>query len=236
MPKKSMGIWRKAPGKDGMPLVFSHEIDPNSLNANVFLITTQKGDKLNVDFATFKPAIEEFELRTILLIGEFGNSPDNEPIRVSIVGDLTTRDGQNLKGQTINVTPLAEGPFLSYAEYFSIDNNYPYRKNGRGCDCIKSETETVVRTVWAGGVKAINGKELNTNELPHFTVTLRQNSDTITVKPFQISDVDDNDNNIDLCLKEKGTPISIQVKEGIAIDPNGDKNPFTKVKIVGRWE
>ncbi|MDP1815467.1 MAG: hypothetical protein Q8K92_13550, partial [Leadbetterella sp.] len=77
MPQKSMGIWSKAPGKDGMPLVFSHEIDPATLSQNVFRITTQKGDKLNVAFVTFKPAIEEFELRTILLIGEFGNAPDN---------------------------------------------------------------------------------------------------------------------------------------------------------------
>jgi len=44
MPLKSMGIWSKAPGKDGMPLVFSHEIDPATLNQQVFKITTQKGN------------------------------------------------------------------------------------------------------------------------------------------------------------------------------------------------
>jgi len=48
MPLKSIGIWSKAPGKDGMPLVFSHEIDPATLNQQVFKITTQKGNKLNV--------------------------------------------------------------------------------------------------------------------------------------------------------------------------------------------
>ncbi len=165
LPPRAMNIWSEAPGKDGMPLVFSHEINPITLNPNVFQITTQKGDKLNVAFSTFKPAIEEFELRTILLIGEFGNAPDNQPMEVEIVGDLETRDGQHLKGQKIKVTPLEEGPVISYAEYFSFDKNYPYKEKGAGCDCPKTETQTVVRTVWAGGVRATNGKELGTKNL-----------------------------------------------------------------------
>ncbi|KOY84298.1 hypothetical protein AD998_21680 [bacterium 336/3] len=236
MPQKSMGIWNKAPGKDGMPLVFSHEIDPATLNSNVFQITTQKGDKLNVAFATFKPAIEAFELRTILLIGEFGNAPDNKPKEVEIISDLKTRDGQNLKGQKIKVTPLKDGPFISYAEYFSFDQDYPYSEKGRGCDCPKTETETVVRTVWAGGIRATNGKELGEKELTSFTITLIQNSDTLKVHPFHIADLDDNDNNIDLCIKVKGTPILVETKENTAIDPRGDHNPITKKEIIGRWK
>jgi len=236
LPQKSMGIWSKAPGKDGMPLVFSHEIDPATLSQNVFSITTQKGDKLNVAFATFKPAIEEFELRTILLIGEFGNAQDNEPKEIEIIGDLKTRDGQNLKGQKIEVTPLKDGPFISYAEYFLLDKEYPFREKGAGCDCSKTKTETVVRTVWAGGVRATNGKELGEKELTSFTITLIQNSDTIKVHPFHIADIDDNDNNIDLCIKEKGIPILVEAKENIAIDPRDDKNPSTKMKVIGRWK
>lgn len=236
MPQKSMGIWSKAPGKDGMPLVFSHEIDPATLNPNLFQISTQKGDKLNVSFASFKPSIEAFELRTILLVGEFGNAPDNEPKEVEIIGDLKTRDGQNLKGLKIEVSPLENGPFMSYAEYFSLDKYYPFREKGAGCDCPKTETETVIRTVWAGGVRATNGKELGEKELTSFTITLIQNSDTIKVHPFHIADIDDNDNNIDLCIKEKGIPILVEAKEKIAIDPRGDKNPNTKIKIIGRWK
>lgn len=236
MPQKSIGIWSKAPGKDGMPLVFSEEIDPATLNTNVFKITTQKGEKLGVAFATFKPAIEAFELRTILLIGEFGNAPDNEPAEVEIMGDLKTRDGQNLKGQKIKVTPLEDGPFISYAEYFSFDNDYPYVEKGRGCDCPRTQTETVVRTVWAGGVRAIDGKELGDNELLSFTITLLQNNDTVTVHPFHIADIEDNDNNIDLCIKENGTPIMVEAKANIAIDPRNDKNSYTKASITGRWK
>ena len=236
MPQRAMGIWLQAPGKDGMPLVFSHEIDPKTLNANVFQVTTQKGQKLSVAFATFKPAIEEFELRTVLLIGEFGNTPDNEPVQVEIIGDLKTRDGQNLKGQKVKISPLNDGPFLTYAEYFDFDSNYPFVKKGRGCDCPKDDTQTVVRVVWSGGVRAANGKELGHRELSSFTITLVQNADTIQVQPFQMADINDKDNNIDLCIKEKGLPIRVEVKENIAIDPRGDKNPLTKINILGRWK
>lgn len=236
MPQRAMGIWLQAPGKDGMPLVFSHEIDPETLNANVFQITTQKGQKLSVAFATFKPAIEEFELRTVLLIGEFGNAPDNEPVQVEIIGDLKTRDGQSLKGQKVKISPLNDGPFLTYAEYFNFDSNYPFIKKGNVCDCPKDETQTLVRVVWSGGVRAADGKELGHRELSSFTITLVQNTDTIQVHPFNISDVNDNDNNIDLCIREKGRPIIVEAKQNIAIDPRGDKNPYTKMKIIGRLE
>jgi len=126
MSQRAMGIWLHVPGKDGMPLLFSHEIDPKTLNANVFQITTQKGQKLSVAFATFKPAIEEFELGTVLLIGEFGNAPDNEPVQVEIIGQLKTRDGRNLKGQKVNISPLNEASFLTYAEYFDFNYKLPY--------------------------------------------------------------------------------------------------------------
>ena len=36
-----------------------------------------------------------------------GSTPDNEPVEVEIVGELKTRDGQELKGQKVAVTPLA---------------------------------------------------------------------------------------------------------------------------------
>jgi hypothetical protein len=93
----------------------------------------------------------------------------------------------------------------------------------------------VVKVVWAGGVRAVNGKELGDNELNAFEVTLVQGMDTLTVTPFQLADLSDNDNNIDLCLNENGTPIKLVVKENTAIDPRDDKNPRTEIEIVSRW-
>lgn len=232
---KSRLIWRKAPGKDGMPIVFSHEIDPETLDASDFQIKTQKGEIRGVEFVSFKPAIEAFELRTVLLIGEYGDYPDNEPIEVEITGELKSRDGQDLKGQKISVTPLADGPFISYAEYFKIDDQYPYVEKGNGCDCPKSETQVVVRTVWSGGVRSKEGKEIGGAELSHFHIKLVHENDTIEVMPFQIADLNDNENNIDLCIKEVGIPIAVKADENIAIDPNDDLNPATEMKVESRW-
>lgn len=234
MPFDAIGIWIKAPGKDGMPLVFSHEIDPSSLDATDFEITTQNGEKLTVPFVTFRPAVEAFELRTVLLIGDLGDFPENEPVAVAVIGDLLSRDRQNYKGQKVSVTPLTEGPFISYAEYFSFDEQYPYVEQGRGCDCPEATTTTIVRTVWAGGVRATSGEEPGERELAKFTVFLLQDQDTLITHPFQIADVNDNDNNIDLCLRENGIPLSVQVEANTAIDPRGDANPFTIQDIVRR--
>ena len=228
-------IWRKAPGKDGMPIVFSHEIDPATLDATDFQVKTQKGEIREVEFVSYKPAVEEYELRTLLLIGKYGEYPDNEPVEVEIVGELKTRDGQEMKGQKIAVTPLLEGPFISYAEYFKIDDEYPYVEKGNGCDCPKAETAVVVRAVWSGGVRSKEGKELGDAELKHFHVKLLVANDTIVVNPFQLADLGDNENNIDLCIKQAGIPISVRADEKIAIDPNDDLNPDTEREIISRW-
>jgi hypothetical protein len=218
-----------------MPVVFSQEVDPSSLDNSDFEVITKNGDKFDVEFVTLKPANEEFELRTVLFIGEYGECPDNPPATVRIVGDLLSRSGQNYKGQSLNVIPLPEGPLISYAEYFNIDDDYPYVEKGSGCDCPKEETEVVVRTVWAGGVRALDGKELGDAELEKFKITLINERDTLIVSPFKIADLSDNDNNIDLCIKEKGTPQFVEVEENTAIDPRNDANNYTAKAIVSRW-
>ncbi len=235
LPPRSVALYRNAPGKDGMPIVFSQEVDPKTLEATDFEVTTASGAVFEVEYATFRPANEAFELRTVLLIGNYGNHPDNPPVTVKIVGDLMSRSGQNYRGQSLAVIPLAEGPVLSYAEYFTLDNDYPYVKEGNGCDCPKEETALVVRAVWAGGVRATNGKELGQNEINSFEVTLVQGADTLVVTPYQLADLADNDNNIDLCLKQAGIPILLSVHANIAIDPNGDQNPETSIKVISRW-
>jgi len=233
--QRARGLYINAPGKDGMPLVFSLEVDPATLNETDFKVVTKNGKTFEVEAVTLLPAEEAFELRTALLIGEYGNHPDNPPVSVKIVGALMSRTGVNFKGQSAHVIPLEKGPILSYAEYFTIDESYPYVEKGAGCDCPKNETTTVVKAVWSGGVRAVNGEELGENELHNFKVTLVQGTDTLTVTPFQLADLGDNDNNTDLCLKESGIPISLSVKENTAIDPRDDKNPRTEIEVVSRW-
>lgn len=227
-------LYENAPGQDGMPIVFSHEVDPATLDGSDFEVTTEDGSVFIVEYATLLPANEEFELRTALLIGEYGNYPDNQPVSVKVVGDIMTRTGTNYLGQNVSVIPLEKGPILSYAEYFTLTEDYPYVEREVGKDCPR-ETPMVVKAVWSGGVRALNGKELGTNELDDFIVTMVHENDTVAVTPFQLADLSDNDNNIDLCLSEPGTPIMIRANADIAIDPNNDPNPATEVPVVSRW-
>ncbi|TGK31758.1 hypothetical protein EHQ12_14800 [Leptospira gomenensis] len=235
LPFRSVALWRSAPGQDGMPLVFSHEIDPKTLDISDFQILTSKGEIHFPSFATFAPALEAFELRTVLLIGEFGNFPENEPKEITIVGELKSRDGQNFIGQKIRITPLNEGPYISYAEYFDFGRSYPYNESERGNDCPRSRTALVVRIVWAGGVRALDGRELGNNDLKKFRIQMTSGKKNWVTSPFQIADTDDNDNNVDLCISENGIPKSVEVDANTAIDPRGDANPFTKKEILSRW-
>lgn len=225
----------KAPGNDGMPIVFSQEVDPTSLDRTDFQITTASGKQLTPSDITLNPANEEFELRTVLMVGELGDHPQDPPLVLEVVGDVVSRSGQNYKGQSVQVTPLPDGPFISYAEYFVIDEDYPYVAEGRGCDCPKKETTQVVRLVWSGGVRATSGDELGERDLDAHTVSLIQGTDTIQVKPFKLADLKDNDNNIDLCLKESGIPFKVSVEVGTAIDPRDDVNEYTEAAILSRW-
>ena len=61
--KRTKVIYKEAPGKDGMPLVFSHELDPESLEGADFAVTTRDGSVHVVEAASLLPANEEFELK-----------------------------------------------------------------------------------------------------------------------------------------------------------------------------
>jgi hypothetical protein len=64
-------------------------------------------------------------------------------------------------------------------------------------------------------------------ECKHFYVKLARGQDTIEGQPLHIADLDDNENNIDLCIKEAGVPNAVRVDANIAIDPNDDLEMLT---------
>lgn len=240
LPRWARPICPKAVNKDGMPLVFSEEIDQKSLQPTDFLIVTKSGKKKTPICATLRPAGEEDEDRTVLLIGDFGDHPKDPPLKVQIVSSLLAEDGRDFKGQSVAVTPLPEGPFLVYAESFPASRPEPKRslrgrlvqRHGKGKACPKS-TKQVVRVIWSGGVRGIDGKDINQTHRKKFQVTFRKKDGTsYQASPFQLADLGDNDNNIELCFQTLDTPTKVDVTEGFAIDPRGDKNPKTSVPIV----
>ncbi|MEH7829170.1 hypothetical protein [Gemmobacter denitrificans] len=74
LPWLSRLICRGAPGKDGMPVIFSTEVDHTTLQVGDFQVTTASGATGQLQCVTLLPATDGGELRTVLLVGEFGDA------------------------------------------------------------------------------------------------------------------------------------------------------------------
>lgn len=112
----SAPIYRGAGGADGMPVIFSQEIEQATMQVGDFRVIRQSGALGELTCVTLAPALDSGELRTALLIGECG-SADDSPVAVEIGGNLLSLDGAfNFKGATVAVTPLAPGPSLVFTE------------------------------------------------------------------------------------------------------------------------
>ena len=216
-------------GADGMPVIFSHEVDPETLDPEDFQITRASGEIGRVGCVTLRPADDLGELRTALLVGQYG-SADDPPMSVEIVGEITSLDGSlSFTGAQAEVIPLAEGPTLILAE--DIPPNY-WSLGGPG-DCPRERLRGIVRAVWVGGVTKPGGDEIDGTEMQLYRVSVQQEDGSILeVTPMAVGDLDDNDNNHELCLDVDGTPLSVFFPAGALTDPNEDLNPDTEIDVV----
>jgi len=212
-------ICRGAPGKDGMPVIFSTEIDHATMQAGDFRVTTASGATGSMHCVSLLPATDGGELRTVLLVGELGDAETDPPVSVEIVGHLHSIDGLlDFRGAQLDVTPLAAGPSLVMAEVADPDAQdlgLGMRRT-RGSTCPTADIVQAVRVVWAGGVTLPNGTEPGDAERALYRVTMR---------------VGDGDNNHLLCLDTADLPVSVSFPEGILTDPNDDLNPATSVGV-----
>ncbi|WP_350174340.1 hypothetical protein [Erythrobacter sp.] len=224
-----------APGKDGMPVIFSTEIDHTTMQAGDFKVTTRSGETGVVHCVSLLPATDAGELRTVLLVGEFGNASDDPPARVEIIGHVESIDGTlDFKGSSIKVTPLEPGPTLVMAQIVSDDEEdmglgLPRTK---GSECPAQGIAQKVRVVWAGGVTLENGDEPGDKERELYKVTSQSaEGKRREVVPVALADLGDGDNNHLLCLDTQDKPISVAFPAGILTDPNDDLNPATSVVV-----
>lgn len=215
-------------GRDGMPVIFSHEVDPDTLNPEDFLVTRASGNDGSVGCVTLRPADDVGELRTALVVGQYG-SPDDPPAIVEIVGDVMSFDGTfNFKGATANVIPSTSGPTMVLAE--DVPPNY-WSLGGEG-DCPRRGLRGIVRAVWAGGITKPGGDEIDENEIQRYRVTLRRPDGSVAeVTPMAVGDLGDSDNNHELCLDVEGEPLSVSFPAGYLTDPNEDLNPDTEISV-----
>ena len=215
-------------GSDGMPVIFSHEVDPDTLDPEDFQVTRESGEFGTVGCVTLRPADDVGELRTALVVGSYGSSED-PPVSVEIVGDVVSLDGAlNFRGTTAPIIPLVDGPTIILAE--DVPPNY-WSLGGEG-DCPRPGLRGVVRAVWVGGVTKPGGEEIDETEMGLYRVSMRQPDGTIIeVTPMAVGDLEDNDNNHELCLDVEGEPLSVSFPAGFLTDPNEDPNPDTEIAV-----
>lgn len=231
------GICEGAAGKDGMPVIFSHEIDLSTMQAGDFRVVSASGTIGKITCVTLAPADDPGESRTVLVVGQYG-SIDDQPVSVEIVGNLLSKDRQvNFRGGRSPVIALEEGPTMEWAEVVPEDQwdlgkpatLLPWG-GGSGCPV---GTRQVVRVTWAGGVTKPGGQEIDDDERTAYRVTTSVGGgDVIEVVPFAIGDLGDGDNNHELCLDREGTPLDVEFPAGLVSDPREDLNPPTRVGVT----
>ncbi len=235
LPRLANLICRGARGKTGMPVIFSTEIELDSLQAGDFTVTTRSGETGAMHCVSVLPAVAPGELRTVLLIGDLGPADADPPVTVSITGHVYSIDKKlDFRGATIDVTPLADGPSLILAavvpDWTQVGSLGPNRT--RGSLCPEDGTVQAVRVTWAGGVILQNGDEPGEPERALYEVTVETATGAERViAPFALADLGDGDNNHMLCLDTADRPVSVFFPAGVLTDPNDDLNPDTRVLV-----
>ncbi|MGV6827103.1 MAG: hypothetical protein ACWA5Q_09005 [bacterium] len=233
----SFVVCRGAAGKDASPVIFPYEVNLETLQAGDFKVVSSDGSEGKILCVTPAPAFDVGELRTILLVGEYGSS-SNQPATVEVIGNLLSIDNRiNFKGKIVNVTPLEDGPSIVLAELvpskeWELGKRATFLPFGGGSGCPKGTTN-IIRVVWSGGITKPGGKEVDDLERQSYTVTIRDNhGDVSSIAPFALGDLDDGDNNHKLCLNVEGVPIKVAFPEGLMTDPREDLNPKTSIEVT----
>ena len=208
-------------GDDGMPVVFSTQLQVDSVVPESFLVIRSDGESVVPNCATLNPANEPLELRTVLLTGNFSTFGET-PLRVEVTGPLLTFDGNSLFGvSTEDITPLEDGPRVVLAERFAPDTN------GLAGEC-PDDTTQVVQLTWEGGVTGPASARLGDDQRLGTWVLLE---DGAKVNPIALVD-DDPDNHVLACLAEDSPAQSVEVHAGLFHDPGDVANPATQVEVT----
>ena len=209
-------------GDDGMPVVFSTQLQVDSVLPESFLVIRSDGERVVPNCATLNPAMEPLEKRTVLLTGDFGTFGET-PLRVEVTGPLLTIDGESLLGvSTEDITPLEDGPRIVLAERFAPDTN------GLSGEC-PDQTAQVVQLTWQGGVTGPDNAALGEDQRLGTMVLL---DDGATVNPIALVD-DDPDNHVLACLAEYSPAQLVSVHAGLFYDPGNIANPATQAEVTG---
>lgn len=225
-------ICPEAPGLDGMPVVLGSEIDTDTLDPADFEVVRASGAVGEVVCVTMRPASDLGEVRTTLLVGQFG-SDDDPPVSVRIVGELLAVDGDlDLEGSEVEVTPLVAGPSIVLASVMTADERAASAAQEERGSCVADPAVQVVRVTWDGGIKLPSGAEPSAADVGIYQVTVTgPDGSTSSVTALGFADLGDNDNVHELCIAGRGRPSSVSAVAGAFVDPRGDLNPSTSVEV-----
>ena len=161
-------------------------------------------------------------------MGEFGSADTEPPEVVTIVEDLLsdTAAPLNFKGQSVEVTPLSEGPSMVLAE--SVDRD-DWAVDRRGTQCPSQGVRQIIRVTWNGGVRLASGDEPSDTETHFYSVTMQpEQVPSYIAHPIAIAELGDNDNHQFLSLDTDDKASAVTFPSGHFIDPNRDLNPDTR--------
>ena len=222
---------------DGMPITFTHSLNPSDVTPDKFRVITASGANLIVECATLVPAVDGNENKTVLLIGDLGNEqvdPIDPPRKVLVVGDLFTAEDQpggpqNLLGAELEVVSLFDFVRYAYAEVI------PEEKWGQSVPAGAPAGAPIwmVQTTWQGGIAPINGDTTGETERQFQRIGMAQDDGKVTpVVPFAITDIGDNDNHHELWVAGTGVPLWVEMDSEIVQDPRGDPNAADRIFIA----
>lgn len=102
-------------------------------------------------------------------------------------------------------------------------------------DCPPGDTAQVVRTIWNGGVDGANGVELDPTDeaqLAKFSVIVDAGGGVEqSVIPIGFGDLNDGDNNVDLCVADVRPMLRVEVAAVAVTDPLNDWNDYTEAVV-----
>jgi hypothetical protein len=150
------------PAADVISLVFSHELNPDTLQAGDFRVTDKSGRKTVPACVTLRPAIALGELRTVLLMGEYGTA---ELESVCVVGNLLDMSRTvNFRGSSSRAVPkpVTAVVDLTFAERVPAyqEPDYP------------EDTPSAIRVTWQSGVTLEDGQPVPPDYASKYFITL----------------------------------------------------------------
>ncbi|MEO0342196.1 MAG: hypothetical protein AAF198_02040 [Pseudomonadota bacterium] len=236
LPKfSSWAVCKGSGGKDGMPIIFSHEVDPATIEPGDIKVTTASGAVGDLECLTMAPADGAGELRTALLVGNYGRLED-QPVTVEVVGNVLSLDGAlNFNGARVDVTPLEQGPSMVVSEVlpenmWNLGGDGSQIPWGGGSFC-PVDTRQVIRVSWDGGITKPNNVHIYDFPDVPYEIMVETADGPMVVAPMALADLRDNDNNHLLCLDTDAPATLVSLAAGEVTDPREDLNVATSIAV-----